>query len=171
MLSKSLIQFSVDGWSCVPSLLLTQGQTMVEVMKIMAAFFKRSLARTAMLSAPNPADPRLHQRLLDTHRHIRVSVFWGHCPFLLGAGAHKVLFMPSKNLFCVLCTFWQLFGGVNGVLQEGLCHTHVYCTQIPCPCSSPLQTCTSTGDTQTQFWLSLCGVSGSWCTQGSVCAL
>ena len=31
MLSKSLIQFSVYGWSCVPSLLLTWGQTMVEV--------------------------------------------------------------------------------------------------------------------------------------------
>ena len=26
MLSKSLIQFSVDGWSCVPSLLFTWGQ-------------------------------------------------------------------------------------------------------------------------------------------------
>ena len=35
LLSKSLIQFSVDGWSCVPSLLFTWGQTMVEVMKIM----------------------------------------------------------------------------------------------------------------------------------------
>ena len=30
MLSKSLIQFSVDGWSCVPSLLFTWVQTMVE---------------------------------------------------------------------------------------------------------------------------------------------
>ena len=29
MLIKSLIQFSVDGWSCVPSLLFTWGQTMV----------------------------------------------------------------------------------------------------------------------------------------------
>ena len=55
MLSKSLIQFSVDGWSCVPSLLFTWGQTMVEVMKIMATFFKRSYACTAMLTAPNPA--------------------------------------------------------------------------------------------------------------------
>ena len=35
MLSKSLIQFSVDGWNCVPSLLLTWGQAMVEVMKLM----------------------------------------------------------------------------------------------------------------------------------------
>ena len=38
--------------------------------------------------------------------------------------------------------------------------------QSSCPCSSPLLTCTSTGDTQTQFCLRLCGVSGSWCTQG-----
>ena len=29
MLSKSLIQFSVDGWGCIPSLLFTWGQTMV----------------------------------------------------------------------------------------------------------------------------------------------
>ena len=39
------------------------------------------------------------------------------------------------------------------------------CTQSPCPCSNPLLTRTSTGDTQTQFCLSFCGVSGSWCTQ------
>jgi len=32
MFSKSLIQFSVDGWSCVPSLLFTWDQTMVELM-------------------------------------------------------------------------------------------------------------------------------------------
>ena len=31
MLNKALIQFSVDGWGCVPSLLFTWGQTMVEV--------------------------------------------------------------------------------------------------------------------------------------------
>ena len=54
MLSKSLIQFSVD-WSCVPSLLFTWGQTMMEVMKIMASSFKRSHACIATLSAPNPA--------------------------------------------------------------------------------------------------------------------
>jgi len=33
---------------------------------------------------------------------------------------------------------------VNGdLLQEGLCHTQVYCTQSPCPCGSPLLTRTS----------------------------
>ena len=36
----------------------------------------------------------------------------------------------------------------------------------PFPCSSPLLTHTSTGHTQTQFCLSLSGVSGSWCAQG-----
>ena len=35
----------------------------------------------------------------------------------------------------------------------------------PCPCGRPLLTRTSTGDTQTQFWLSLCEVSESWCAQ------
>ena len=35
-----------------------------------------------------------------------------------------------------------------------------------CPCGIPLLTCTFAGDTQTQFWLSLCGFSGSLCTQG-----
>ena len=44
ILSKSLIQFSVDGQACVPSP-LTWGQTMVEVMKIMVTSFKRSHAR------------------------------------------------------------------------------------------------------------------------------
>ena len=44
-------------------------------------------------------------------------------------------------------------------------------TQSPCPCGGPLLTHTSAGDTQTQFWLSLWGVSGSWCTQGSICTL
>ena len=55
MLSKSLIQFSVDELSCVPSLLFTWGQTMVEVMKIMVTSLKISHACTAMLTAPNPA--------------------------------------------------------------------------------------------------------------------
>ena len=55
MLSKSLIQFFIDGWSCVPSVLFTWGQTMVEVMNIMVTSFKRSYACTAALSAPNPA--------------------------------------------------------------------------------------------------------------------
>ena len=66
---------------------------------------------------------------------------------------------PQESVSPVLCKFSRLCGGVNGnLLQEGLCHTQVCCTQSPCPCSRPLLTCTSAGDTQTQFWLSLCGL-------------
>ena len=36
-------------------------------------------------------DPRLCPRLLDTHRQVWVSLLWGHCSFVLGPGAHKVL--------------------------------------------------------------------------------
>ena len=62
----------------------------------------------------------------------------------------------QESVSPVLCKFWWPYGGVNGdLLQEGLCHTQVYCTQSCCPCCRPLLTCKSTGDTQTQFWLSL----------------
>ena len=62
----------------------------------------------------------------------------------------------QKSVSPVLCKFWQLYGGVNGeLLQEGLCHTQVCCTQSPC--GRLLLTRTSKEDTQTQFWLSLCG--------------
>ena len=76
---------------------------------------------------------------------------------------------PPRVYFPVLCKFWQLHGGVNGdLLQEGLCHNQVSCTQSPCPCGSPLLACTSTGDAQTQFCLSLCGIPGSWCVKSFV---
>ena len=75
MLSKSLIQFFVDGWSCVPSLSFTWDQTMVEIMQIMVTSFKRSHACTATLSAPSPAagDHR-PTPLLETSGHSRASL-------------------------------------------------------------------------------------------------
>ena len=143
MLSESLIQFSVD----VPSLLFVLRPTMVEVMKIMVTSVKRSHAHSAAHSAPSSAaattDPRLHHGLLDSHGQVWVSLLWGHCSFLLGSGSHKILFVPSKR--------W-LYDGVNGdLLQEGLCHTQVYCSQSLCLCSRPLLTCTSIGDSQHSY--------------------
>ena len=62
----------------------------------------------------------------------------------------KFCLCPPRVYFPDLCKFWQLYGEVNGnLLQEGLCHTQVCCTQRPYPCGSPLLTRTSTGDTQT----------------------
>ena len=110
-------------------------------------------------------DPRLHQRLQDTHRQVSVSLLWGHCSFLLGPGAHKVMFVPSKSLFPQSCVSSD--GSVVGfgdLLQEGMPYPGLLHPE-PLPLSSPLLTGTSSGDTQTQFCLSLCGVSGSWCIQ------
>ena len=157
MISKSLIRFSVDGWSCLPSLLFTSGQTKVEVMKVMATSFKRSQACTATLKCPQPCS-----RPLPTHAFARDSQTptgkpeavscGGHCSFLLGPGAQGFVCASP-----VLCKFWLLYGGINGdFLQEGLCHTQVCCIQSPSPCGRPLLTQTSTGDTHTQICPSLC---------------
>ena len=60
----------------------------------------------------------------------------------------------QESVSLVRCKFWWSYGGVNDdLLQVGLCHTQVCCTQSPC--GRPRLTCPSTGDTQTQFWLSL----------------
>ena len=107
ILSKSLVQFSVDGWSCVPFLLFTWGQTVVQVMKIMATSFKRSHAVTASLSAPDPAAG--HRRPtppLETPGHSRASLGQSLVWSLLlspGSGAHKALFVPSQCLFPQSC--------------------------------------------------------------------
>ena len=174
MLSKSLIQFSVDGQGCVPSLLFDLRPNYGKCNEDNGDLLQK-VPCTALLHPVPPtlqqatAKPNLRRRLLDTHRQVWVSLLLGHCSFLLGPGAPRFcvcVCVPSKSLFPVLCKFWQLYGGINGsLLQEGLCHTQVYSTQSPCPCDSPLLTHTSAGDTQTQFCLSLSGVSGSWCTQ------
>ena len=67
----------------------------------MVTSFKRSLAYTAILSAPSPAAGH-HQPtpLLETPGYSLASLgqsLVGHCSFLLGPGVHKVLFEPSKQ--------------------------------------------------------------------------
>ena len=141
-------------------------------MKAMVTSFKRSHAHTATLSAPNPAaGQRWPTPPPETPGHSWASLGQS----LLGS------LLPSPGSWCaqssicalqvsvspVLYKFWWLYSGVNGDLfQEGLCHIQICCTQSSCPCGSPLLTRTSTGDIQTQFCVSLCGVSQSWCARG-----
>ena len=102
MFSKSLIQFSVDGWAYVPSLLFTWGQTMVEVMKITGSSFKRSHPCTATLSAPtllqDTADPCLCRRFWTLMGSLGQSLV-GSLLLSSGSVVHRVLFVPSKILF------------------------------------------------------------------------
>ena len=109
-------------------------------------------------------NPCLHQRLLDTHGQVCVSPLWvtAPCSWVLVTKGFVGAFQESVSL--VLYKFWQLYGGLMATSFKRA-YVIPYCTQSPCPHSSPLLTCASSKDTQTQFCLSLCGVSGSWCTK------
>ena len=137
----------------------------MEVMKIMVTSFKSSHAHTATLSVPDTAAG--HRRptpLPETPGHSRASLDQSLVGSLLLSRVlvhTRFCLCPPRVCFPVLCKFWWVYGGVNGdLLQESLCHTQVCCTQSPCPCSRPLLTHTFSGDSQTHFWLSLCG--GLW---------
>ena len=138
---------------------------MVEVMKIMATSFKRSPAHTAALCASDPAAGH-HQptHLLETPGYSQASLGQSLVGSLLlspGSWCTRFCLRPPRVYFPVLCKFWQLYGRVIGILlQEDIFHTQVCCTQSSYLCSSPLLTCTSTADTQTQFCLCLCGSLG-----------
>ena len=141
-------------------------------MKILVTSFERSHACTAALSDPNPVAGHCRPTPPpETSGHLQANLgqsLVGSLLISLGSSCKQGFVCAlQESVSPVLCKFWWPCGEVNGnLLQEGLCHTQVCCTQSPCPCGSPLLTHTSAGDTQTQFLLSLCGVSESWCTQG-----
>ena len=125
MLSKLLIQFSVDRWNCVPSLLFTWGQTVMEAMKVEVTSLKRSVACTAALSAPSPAPGRqlTHASARDSRTPTGKSgaVSCGVTAPFFWVLVHRFLLCPPRVCFPVLCKFWQLCGGVNSdLLQESL---------------------------------------------------
>ena len=164
------------GSAVFPPCCVTWGQTMVEAMKIIATSFIRSHAPTAALSAPNPvAGYHWHTLPLETPGHSQESLGQSLVgSLLLSPGSWCVqgsVCALQDSVSPVLCKFWQLYGWVNGdLLQKGLCHTQVCCTQSPCPCGRPLLTRIFAGDTQTQFCLSFWTVfrdtrKKSWCSQ------
>ena len=177
MTQKSLFQFSVEGHGCVPSLLFDLRPNCGEGNEVNGDLLQKVPCTHCYTQCPQPCS-----RPLLTHASARDSwtltgkagsVSYGvTAPFSWVLVHTRFCLCPPRVCFPVLCKFRWLYGRINGaLLQEGLCHTQLCCTQSPCPCSSPLLTHTSTGDTQTQFWISLCGISGSWCAQGFVCAL
>ena len=109
------------------------------------------------------ADPCVHQRLLDNHRQVCVSLLWCHCSFLLGPGVHKVLFALSKGLFLLSCvssgscmmglmatSFERAYAIPRSAAPKDPAAVTVHCWPVP-----PQET----------LCLSLWGVSGSWRVQ------
>ena len=76
---------------------IVTGQTVVAIIVV------KGLVHTLLYSGPltprqATVDPCPCQRLLDTHRQVRLSLLWGHCSYFLAPGAHKVLFVPFESL-------------------------------------------------------------------------
>ena len=112
------------GGAVFPPCCLTWGQTMVEVMMIMA---------------PNPASGH-HWPMppLETPGHSQASLGQSLVgSMLLSPGSwctQDFVCVLQESVSPVLCKFWWLYGGVNGnLLQEGLCHTQSTEPRGPAP--------------------------------------
>ena len=128
MLSKSLIQFSAEGWDCVPSLLFDQRPNYGGGNEDNGDRLQKVPACTATFSALSPAashhDPRLCWRLLDTPGQVWVSLLWVTAPFSWVLMCTSFCLCPQESISPILCTFWQLYGGPTGGLMPypGLLH-------------------------------------------------
>ena len=115
------------GGVVFPPYYLTWGQTMVEVMKIWRLPSKGPMHELLHSMPPTlqqaSSEPHLCQRLLDTHGQVWVSLLWGHYSFLLGPGANKVLFVPSKT-----CLLRNLYADQEATVRTG--HGTTDCFQI-----------------------------------------
>ena len=118
----------------------------------MVTSFQRSHARSATLTAPNPAAGH-HQPMPppETPRHSQASLGQSLVGSLLlspGSWYTQILFVPTKSLFPQSCV--SSGGSMVGLMvtsskrayaiPRSACHTQVCCTQSPCPRSSPLLT-------------------------------
>ena len=161
-ISKSLIQFYVDGQGCVLSLLIDQRPHYGGGDEDNGDLPQNVPLKGATLSASDPAaGHRQPTPPPETPRHSWAclgQLLVGSLLLSPGSWCTQVsVCARQESVSPALCKFWWFYGGVNGdLLQEGLCYSQVCCTQSPC--GRPLLTRSSTGDPQTQFWLSLCGL-------------
>ena len=84
MFSKSLIQFSIEEQGCVPSLFFDLGPNYGGGNEDNGDILQKVPMEALLHSVPltlqqETANPRLHQRILVTHRKVWVSFLWGHC--------------------------------------------------------------------------------------------
>ena len=119
MLSKSLIQFSVDGEGCVPSLWFDLRPNYGEGNEDNGDFLQKVPCRHCCTQCPQPCS-----RPLPTHASTETP---GHSRARLSQSlVGSLLLFPGswytqgfvcalqESVSSVLLKFWQLYGGVNG---------------------------------------------------------
>ena len=125
---------------------------MVEVVRIMVTSFKRLHAQTLhSVLDPSSRPPLTHTSTGDswTLTGKSGSVSCGATAPFSWVLVHTVFVCSLQGSVSPVLYKCRFYGGVYGdLLQEGLCHTQVCCTQGPCPCIRTLLTHTSAGDTQ-----------------------
>ena len=143
MLSKSLIQFSVDGWGCVPSLLFDLRPNYAGGKRIMATSFKRS--HDALLHSVPPAlqqataDPCLcgdSWTLTGKSGTLSCGVA---APFSWVLMCTRFCLCPPRVCFPVLCKFWQLCSVQfsRSVMSDSLRPHELQHTRPRCPSPTP----------------------------------
>ena len=150
----SLIQFSVEGWGCVLSLLIDLRPNYGRGNEDNGDLLQKVPCRQPYTQCPQPCSkpPLTHASTRDswTLTGKSGSVACGvTAAFSWVLLCTRFCLCPPRVHFPVLCKVWWLCDGVNGdLLQEDLCHTQVFCTHSPFPRSCPLMTHTSSGDTK-----------------------
>ena len=101
-LSKSLIQFSVDGWDCLPSLLFDLRLNYGRGNEDNGNLLQKVLWSTVVFSAPDAIAGHCGPTpLLETPRHWQASLaelLVGTLFLSPGSRCAQVLFVPSKSL-------------------------------------------------------------------------
>ena len=126
MLSTSLIQFSINGWGCVPSLLFGLRPNYGRGNGGNASLLQKTFDWAVVFSSPTlqqaTAEPRLCWRLLNSHRQVWFSLLWGHCSFLLGCTGFVCVLQESVSpVLCKFCNQIPLASKVKLPGSQSLC--------------------------------------------------
>ena len=121
MLSKSLIQFSVDGWVCVPSLFDLRPNC-GGGNEDNGDHLQKVPWRHFYTQCPQPSSGPLPTHASGDSWTVTGSSGLGSCgvtaPFSWVLVCTRICLCPQKSVYPVLCMFWQLYDGVNGDLLQ-----------------------------------------------------
>ena len=133
MLSKSLIQFSVDEWCYVPSLLFDLRPNYGGGNEVNGNLLQKVPCTHGCTQCPQPCSrpPPTRASARDSWTLLGKSgsASCGVTAFPGSRCTQGFVCALQESVLPVLCKFWRLCvsSGVNGdLLQEGLCHTQVY---------------------------------------------